>query len=170
MSVELDLVPIFLVSDTDIEATTNQRWIPDGHLANPHVFRVVITSQWHGSPCSFCKITTFLGCMSVNQTPCQFCWPSTADTESADKIGRVKPPLVVRALSRMSTHYLDNNIQFGVRTRRHALELRDEQGMCCLQRDNMTEEQTAGLRRPMSPSWHTNMSPSRHTNMHQDVA
>ena len=105
------------------------------------------------------KIIKFLGRMSVIQTPCEFCWPSTADTESADKIGRVKPPLVVRALSRMSTLYLDNNIQFGVRTWRHALELRDEQGMCCLQRDNMTEEQTAGLKRPMAPS--------RHTNMHQ---
>ena len=84
----------------------------------------------------------------------------TAGTDSADKIGRVNPHLVVRALSRTSKRYLGNNI--GVRTQRHALEIRDEQGMYCLQSDNIIEEQIAGLRRRMSTS--------RHTNMHQDAA
>ena len=44
MSLELELVPICLVSDTDIEATVNQRWtsegpFAEGPFANPHVFR-----------------------------------------------------------------------------------------------------------------------------------
>ena len=52
VSVELEPVPIFLVSDTDIEATTNQRWTSEGPLANPHVSRVVIASQWRRSLCS----------------------------------------------------------------------------------------------------------------------
>ena len=46
---ELEFVPIFLVSDTDIEATANQRWTSEGPLVNPHVIRVVIASQWHRS-------------------------------------------------------------------------------------------------------------------------
>ena len=50
--VELEIVPIFFVSDTDIEATTNQRWTAEGPLANPHMFRVVIASQWCRSRCS----------------------------------------------------------------------------------------------------------------------
>ena len=36
VSVEFELVPIFLVSDADIEATANQRWTSEGPLANPH--------------------------------------------------------------------------------------------------------------------------------------
>ena len=40
-------VDLCQVSDTDIEATVNQRRTPDGPLLNPHVFRVVIASQWH---------------------------------------------------------------------------------------------------------------------------
>ena len=46
VAVELELVPIQLVSDPDIETTANQRWSPNGHLASSHVFRVVIVSQW----------------------------------------------------------------------------------------------------------------------------
>ena len=44
-SVELELVPIFLVSDADIVATPNQRWTSEGPPANPHASRVVIASQ-----------------------------------------------------------------------------------------------------------------------------
>ena len=42
VSVDLELIPIQLVSDTDIEAATNQWWMPDGSLASPRVFSVVI--------------------------------------------------------------------------------------------------------------------------------
>ena len=45
VSVELKLLPINLVSDTDIEVTANQRWASDRPHANPHVIRVVIASQ-----------------------------------------------------------------------------------------------------------------------------
>ena len=41
----MELVPIQLVVDTDIEATDNQRCTSDGLLMTPHVFRVVIASQ-----------------------------------------------------------------------------------------------------------------------------
>ena len=52
VSVELELVPIQLVSDTDIEATANQRWTLDGLLAASRGFRLVIASQWQLSPSS----------------------------------------------------------------------------------------------------------------------
>ena len=67
MSVELELVPIFLVLHTDIEATANQRWTSEGPLANSHVFRAVIASQWRHSPCSssFRIIIIYLSRMSV---------------------------------------------------------------------------------------------------------
>ena len=42
---ELELLPIFLVTDTDIEATANQRWTSEGSLANALAIRVVIASQ-----------------------------------------------------------------------------------------------------------------------------
>ena len=45
-------IGICLVSDTDIGATTNQRWPSDGPLANPHVFRAAIASQRRRSLCS----------------------------------------------------------------------------------------------------------------------
>ena len=46
------VVPICLVSNTDIEATANQRWTPDGPLATPQLFRVAIGSQWRLGLCS----------------------------------------------------------------------------------------------------------------------
>ena len=47
VSVELEFVLNRLVSDTDIDAAAVQRWTSDGPLVTPHVFHVVIVSQWH---------------------------------------------------------------------------------------------------------------------------
>ena len=77
-----------LSSETDIQAMGNRQWTWVGPLVNPHVFRGVIAPQWRRRFCSssFRMIITYLGCMSVVWTPCQFCRKSTADTVTAEKL------------------------------------------------------------------------------------
>ena len=64
-SVELELVLIFLASDTTIATAANQQWTSEGPLANPHVFvhhngvaRILCSS-------SFRMIIEYLGRLSV---------------------------------------------------------------------------------------------------------
>ena len=53
VSVELELVPIFLVSDTDMEATANQRWTSEAtreslhHLCGDCITMTSQSVQWY---------------------------------------------------------------------------------------------------------------------------
>ena len=108
VSVKWELVQIFLVLDTDIEATANQRWTSDGA---PHVFRVAIATQWRRSLCSLCSssfqlIIKYLGVCRVNALP--FLSEVTADTvkqhsiSTISVVGRMSasPKVRVRAVTR----------------------------------------------------------------------
>ena len=90
MSVELELVQIFLVSDTDIEATANQRWTSEGPLANPHVIRVVIASQWRRILCrSSSRSAEKIG--RVNKCTFHLGYTSLAGTNSTYLLHHVLP-------------------------------------------------------------------------------